>query len=298
MPNSEIQKECNIYVDKNEQVDTGDAAITGAGLLKNRGIEYILHAVGPVWGGGNNHEREDLKSCVKVCLTKFPKKFKSISIPAISSGIFGFPKEECAKIMIDTSFEVVESGEAEYLEEIRLTNFDQPTVGIFKEEMERKIRGLTQDKEGERGEKREEIDREKKEEGNEKREDEKNDEKLAEQIKERQEERKEKEDKAQENHDSEPKKVDTLEEKKEEEQVAQEVKKEEQNGEEKKKEEQEDEERKEKTKKSPVPKEEGSKINQGKKEENNIHEMLSDHKESIKKEECPPKDRFCKCLLI
>lgn len=115
---------------------TGDVALTGAGKLKAKGQKYIVHAVGPVWKGGNKNEGTLLRDCVKNCLSKNPKKFKSISIPAISSGIFGFPKEECAKIMIKTALEEIKSGRAEYLEYIRFTNFDEETVKIFSLEME------------------------------------------------------------------------------------------------------------------------------------------------------------------
>ena len=115
---------------------TGDVALTGAGNLKAKGQKYIVHAVGPVWTGGNKNERNLLRDCVKNCLSKNPKKFKSISIPAISSGIFGFPKEECAKIMINTALEEIRSGKAEYLQQIRFTNFDAETVKIFSSEME------------------------------------------------------------------------------------------------------------------------------------------------------------------
>jgi len=129
-------------------VATGDVAITGSGnLQKSHGILYIIHAVGPIWEGGTHNEEQLLKDCVIGCLNKYvlSHKYKKVSIPAISSGIFGFPKEKCAKIMIDTSVEEAEKGSS--LEEIRLTNFDELTVGIFKEEMERKIKSLEEKKE-------------------------------------------------------------------------------------------------------------------------------------------------------
>lgn len=57
---------------------------------------------------------------------------KSISIPAISSGIFGFPKPYCAYLMLDVAATYLhENKGATSIEEIRLTNFDQPTVIIF-----------------------------------------------------------------------------------------------------------------------------------------------------------------------
>lgn len=64
-------------------------AVTGAGKLRAR---YIFHAVGPVWGEGNEHVK--LYNTVKNVLLKANElREKSISIPAISSGTFGFPKK-------------------------------------------------------------------------------------------------------------------------------------------------------------------------------------------------------------
>lgn len=60
---------------------------------------------------------------------------ESISIPAISSGIFGFPKPLCAKIMARCTKEFIESNPNSSLKEIRLTNFDTPTVSLMEKEV-------------------------------------------------------------------------------------------------------------------------------------------------------------------
>src|SRR3990172_3915451 len=82
-----IQKES----DKIGYVPVGKSAITTAGKLPSK---YVIHAVGPRWGEGD--EDNKLKSAV---ISSFKladeKKLKSISIPAISAGIFGFPKDRC-----------------------------------------------------------------------------------------------------------------------------------------------------------------------------------------------------------
>ncbi len=65
--------------------------------------------------------------CTDVCL-------RSIAIPAISSGIFGFPKPLCAKIMLEVCVAWLREAPATAnLKEIRLCNFDEETVGIFKQ---------------------------------------------------------------------------------------------------------------------------------------------------------------------
>ncbi len=78
-------------------VPTGGAVFTSAGKLKAR---WVVHAVGPVWGEGN--EESKLRSAVRNAL-KVSKKLgaKSVSLPAISTGIFGYPKEEGIKVIVD-----------------------------------------------------------------------------------------------------------------------------------------------------------------------------------------------------
>ncbi len=80
--------------------DTGSAKITkGYNLPAN----YVIHAVGPVWHGGNNGEPELLKSCYETALHLAKEQgCKSIAFPNISTGIYRFPKELAANIAIRT----------------------------------------------------------------------------------------------------------------------------------------------------------------------------------------------------
>ncbi len=74
----------------------GTAAITGAGKLP---AKFVIHAVGPRMGEGD--EDSKLKNAVLSSLLLASEKgLKSISIPAVSSGIFGFPKDRCAAILV------------------------------------------------------------------------------------------------------------------------------------------------------------------------------------------------------
>ena len=111
--------------------------MTAAGKLP---CKYVIHAVGPVWQGGNHNEDELLRQAVWHSLLKAHElQLTSISIPAISSGIFGFPKERCAKILVKTALDFCAQHPDSSLREIRFTNFDQLTVGMFEAE----IRDLT-----------------------------------------------------------------------------------------------------------------------------------------------------------
>lgn len=84
-------------------VPTGGAVITSGGNLK---AKHVIHAVGPRYKDGKSGEAEKLKMAVENSLVVAEKKkLKSIAIPAISSGIFGYPIEESAKIIVDTTIE-------------------------------------------------------------------------------------------------------------------------------------------------------------------------------------------------
>lgn len=79
---------------------TGSAKITGGYKLP---AKYIIHAVGPVWHGGNNDEHEMLKGCYETALKlAVEHNCKSIAFPNISTGIYRFPKEKAAEIAIAT----------------------------------------------------------------------------------------------------------------------------------------------------------------------------------------------------
>lgn len=124
----EIQKESDEYVKKYGPVPVSHVAVTKAGKLK---AKYIFHAVGPVWGEGNEHEK--LYNCVKNILAKADEMgIKSISIPAISSGIFGFPKKDCAMVFMKAIKEYL-SLKSSGLNLIRLCNIDKQTSDIFVE---------------------------------------------------------------------------------------------------------------------------------------------------------------------
>ncbi len=77
---------------------TGAAKITSGYNLPAR---YIIHTVGPVWHGGDQHEPELLESCYQNSF-ELARDYKlaSIAFPAISTGVYGFPKQQAAKIAL------------------------------------------------------------------------------------------------------------------------------------------------------------------------------------------------------
>lgn len=98
---SKIQEECN----KIGGTPVGTAVITTSGNLKSR---FVIHAVGPRMGEGN--EGEKLKNATLNSLKLMIKhNLKSIAFPAISTGIFGYPIDKCAKIMISSTNQYLKS---------------------------------------------------------------------------------------------------------------------------------------------------------------------------------------------
>ena len=116
--------------DKLKFCPVGNAVITTAGKLK---AKYVIHAVGPVNGEGN--EDTKLKSATISALKLADRhKLKSIAFPAISTGAFGFPKDRCANIMLNAVVEY--SNEDTGLEKVVFCLYDDETFKIFKDTLE------------------------------------------------------------------------------------------------------------------------------------------------------------------
>jgi O-acetyl-ADP-ribose deacetylase (regulator of RNase III) len=114
-------------------VPVGNAAITGAGKLPSK---YVVHAVGPRMGEGD--EDNKLRSAVLNSLSLASEKgVKSISLPAISSGIFGFPKDRCAEILVTAASRYIKENPETNLELIEFCVYDDLTAGYFKTEFEK-----------------------------------------------------------------------------------------------------------------------------------------------------------------
>jgi O-acetyl-ADP-ribose deacetylase (regulator of RNase III) len=80
--------------------ETGSAKVTQGYRLK---ASHVIHAVGPVWSGGNNGEHDLLASCYRTALSLAAQhRLASIAFPAISTGVYRFPPERAARIAVGT----------------------------------------------------------------------------------------------------------------------------------------------------------------------------------------------------
>ena len=111
----------------------GGAVLTTGGYLK---AKYVIHAVGPQMGEGN--EDEKLKNAaVNSLKTAERNNIKSISFPAISTGIFGFPMQRCAEIMLKTSIDYLK--QETIIEKIVFCLFDKDSYTIFSDQLNKEL---------------------------------------------------------------------------------------------------------------------------------------------------------------
>jgi O-acetyl-ADP-ribose deacetylase (regulator of RNase III) len=116
----ELLEECRLL----HGCDTGDAKITKGYKLIAR---HVIHAVGPVWRGGTQGEPALLESCYSRCLTIAEQHgLRSIAFPAISTGVYGYPKEPAAEIAVR-----VAKSQA-WLDLVIFCCFDKPTADLYR----------------------------------------------------------------------------------------------------------------------------------------------------------------------
>jgi len=136
-----IQQESLQWVRTHGPIDARTPAITGAGKLPSRAI---IHAVGPIWGEGE--EDEKLFTAVTSALDAVQKaRFRSVALPAISTGIFGFPRDRAADITLNAIRTYV-SKNPEAFTCIQIVILGQPTLDSFLASWERSWPGCTEER--------------------------------------------------------------------------------------------------------------------------------------------------------
>jgi O-acetyl-ADP-ribose deacetylase len=123
----QIQAESNDWVRLHGLVSHAHPAYTGAGKLPCR---YVIHAVGPVWGEGD--EDNILKEAICGSLDVAERlNLASLSFPAISTGIYGFPKGRAARIMLETFRSYFAKAERSNIRIVRIVLIDPASLAAF-----------------------------------------------------------------------------------------------------------------------------------------------------------------------
>ncbi|MEE8311583.1 MAG: O-acetyl-ADP-ribose deacetylase [Candidatus Binatia bacterium] len=102
----EIMAECDVIRAEHGGCPTGTAVMTTAGRLR---VRAVIHTVGPRWHGGEHEEPALLASCYRSCLELAAENgLRAVAFPSISTGIYGYPTEEAARVALSTVLAVLE----------------------------------------------------------------------------------------------------------------------------------------------------------------------------------------------
>jgi O-acetyl-ADP-ribose deacetylase (regulator of RNase III) len=125
----ELLAECSVL----GGCEPGDAKITGAGRLPAR---HVIHAVGPVWRGGEQREAQTLaRAYTRAIELAAAHGCETVALPALSTGVYGYPVAEAARVALDATSAALAAHPQ--VREARFWLFDQRAYEIFKAALER-----------------------------------------------------------------------------------------------------------------------------------------------------------------
>jgi O-acetyl-ADP-ribose deacetylase (regulator of RNase III) len=123
-----ILEECKKIIDVQGRLPTGQAVITTGGNLP---AKYVIHTVGPIWGGGDRNEDKLLASAYTESLRIAAKQgLTSISFPSISTGAYRYPLEQAAEVAVKAIISFLKEGQAS-LREVTIVAFDSRTADAY-----------------------------------------------------------------------------------------------------------------------------------------------------------------------
>lgn len=127
----EILEGCRKIVARQGGCKTGQAVITTAGKLP---AKFVIHTVGPVWRGGSNNEAQLLASCYTNSLKlAVENNCASVAFPCISTGIYGYPIEEAAKVAVRTVKDFLNAESS--IDKVVLVCFDEQNYNALNDVM-------------------------------------------------------------------------------------------------------------------------------------------------------------------
>jgi len=131
-----ILNECRQIIARIGRLPRGKAVITTGGNLKAR---YVIHTVGPVWHGGNKGEAELLASAYSESLKLAAERnLKSVAFPSISTGAYGYPVVEAARVALDTVIAFLRD-ESTSLNEVLFVLYDSNTYQTYRARLDELI---------------------------------------------------------------------------------------------------------------------------------------------------------------
>ena len=120
--------------------ETGSAVVTGAGRLP---AKYVFHAVGPIYRDGKHGEPQQLESCYLTCLRLAAERnFESISFPSISTGVYGYPIGDAARIAVKTVANWFNK-ESDSLKVVKLVQFSESDHQVYRRQAQELRGGYT-----------------------------------------------------------------------------------------------------------------------------------------------------------
>lgn len=127
----QILEECRQVRARQGSLPAGEAVITTGGRLPAR---YVIHTVGPVWNGGHKGEPAKLANCYRHSLRLAAgKQLESIAFPGISTGIYGYPKQEAAAIAVREVRQFLR--ENEFPQIVEFVVFDDESRRVYEREL-------------------------------------------------------------------------------------------------------------------------------------------------------------------
>jgi O-acetyl-ADP-ribose deacetylase (regulator of RNase III) len=135
----EIMRELDDIRSRIGRCDTGSAVVTSAGRLP---AKYVFHAVGPVYRDGQHGEPALLEACYSNCLSLAAERdVKSISFPSISTGVYGYPIQEAAKVAVRTVAAWLRD-HTDPIRIVKLVQFSERDHQVYREQAENLRGGL------------------------------------------------------------------------------------------------------------------------------------------------------------